>query len=312
MPLPRFSEYREIWIEKTKASHEHGGNGWEFGSCLWSPSANAAGHKIYEDMKSIQSGDLILHFYEDGWFGGENTYHFCAYSIAASTCVERNDEPPKPGEWASRKIYYRIELQNFIPFEQTIPIEEFIKTNVAALTAAIQLSSGPFILYRGEPRLAQGKYLSPCSEVLYSLLSAEIQEPLEKNQLAKPNASSIRDETVDLEMHEQFLEGQRQRRETSFFLRNRSLVKKAKQKLGTICQCCGFIFLNKYGPIGEGFIECHHLKPLSERYGQKSSSFRTGINDVAVLCSNCHRMIHKMMHKEKRWIELDEFKKLLR
>jgi hypothetical protein len=100
---------------------------------------------------------------------------------------------------------------------------------------------------------------------------------------------------------------QRQRRETSFFLRNRRLVKRAKQKLGTACQCCKFTFSSKYGAIGDGFIECHHLKPISEKYGQDQSSLKTNLNDVAVLCANCHRMIHRMMHKEKRWIGLEEF-----
>jgi hypothetical protein len=309
MSLPRYSDFKAVWVEKTKASHEHGGISWEFGSCLWSPSTNSAGHKIYEDMKAIQLGDLILHFYEDSWFGGEDTYHFCAYSIASTTCIERTDEPPKAGEWAGRGKYLRVELENFTPFEQTIAIEEFIEKNDVALIASISGSNGPFILYRGQPRLAQGKYLSPCSESLYSLLSAEIQEPFEASKPTNTIPMASKDDVVDLDVHEQFLEGQRQRRETSFFLRNRSLVKKAKQKYGAACQCCGFAFPQKYGAIGDGFIECHHLKPLSERYGQAQAPAQTSINDVAVLCANCHRMIHRMMHKEKRWVGLTEFAK---
>jgi 5-methylcytosine-specific restriction endonuclease McrA len=311
MSLPNYSDFGAVWVEKTKSSHEHGGEGWEFGSCLWSPSADAVGHKIYEDMKAIQVGDLVLHFYEDNWFGGENTYHFCGCSTASAKCLERSDEPPQPGEWAGRGKYFRVELQNFTPLEQTIPIREFIDQNRNALVASIKEASGPFILYRDEPRLAQGKYLSSCSASLYSLLSAEIQEPLENKVSKKQTLTSENDDVVDLDMHEQFVEGQRQRRETSFFLRNRRLVKRAKQKLGTACQCCKFTFSSKYGAIGDGFIECHHLKPISEKYGQDQSSLKTNLNDVAVLCANCHRMIHRMMHKEKRWIGLEEFTKRL-
>ena len=27
-----------IWLENTKSAHQHGGHGWEFGTCVWSPS----------------------------------------------------------------------------------------------------------------------------------------------------------------------------------------------------------------------------------------------------------------------------------
>jgi hypothetical protein len=31
MSLPNYSEFRAVWVEKTQSSHEHGGEGWEFG-----------------------------------------------------------------------------------------------------------------------------------------------------------------------------------------------------------------------------------------------------------------------------------------
>jgi 5-methylcytosine-specific restriction protein A len=39
--------------------------------------------------------------------------------------------------------------------------------------------------------------------------------------------------------------------------------------------------------LGEGFIEVHHLYPISE--GNRKSS----IEDVKTVCANCHRMLHK-------------------
>jgi hypothetical protein len=39
-----------VWIEDTKtAAHGHGGPGWEFGSCLWSPSTYELYHLIRKD-----------------------------------------------------------------------------------------------------------------------------------------------------------------------------------------------------------------------------------------------------------------------
>lgn len=76
--------------------------------------------------------------------------------------------------------------------------------------------------------------------------------------------------------------------------RNRALVdtKKAatrRAKGGLKCEACGFDFSITYGALGEGFCEVHHLVPLSA----SSESVTTRLDDLAVLCSNCHRIIHR-------------------
>jgi 5-methylcytosine-specific restriction enzyme A len=45
--------------------------------------------------------------------------------------------------------------------------------------------------------------------------------------------------------------------------RNRTAAKNAKKFHGTTCQACQLNFGNRYGEIGEGFIEAHHLKPIA-------------------------------------------------
>lgn len=55
------------------------------------------------------------------------------------------------------------------------------------------------------------------------------------------------------------------------------------------CEVCGFDFSAIYGSIGEGFCEVHHLSPLSAA----DESVATALADLAVLCSNCHRIIHR-------------------
>ncbi|MBI5430847.1 MAG: HNH endonuclease [Nitrosomonadales bacterium] len=76
--------------------------------------------------------------------------------------------------------------------------------------------------------------------------------------------------------------------------RNRTLVeaKKAavqKAKGALCCEVCGFDFSATYGRLGEGFCEVHHLLPLSTA----TESVTTTLDDLAVLCSNCHRIIHR-------------------
>ena len=55
------------------------------------------------------------------------------------------------------------------------------------------------------------------------------------------------------------------------------------------CEACVFEFESFYGDIGKGFIECHHRVPLSNF---KVAS-KTTLEDLSLVCSNCHRMLHK-------------------
>jgi len=64
-----------------------------------------------------------------------------------------------------------------------------------------------------------------------------------------------------------------------------------KRKKGYTCESCGLNFESMYGDIGRMFIEAHHLQPVSTLKGQKL--LRDPVRDFAVLCSNCHRMIHR-------------------
>lgn len=76
--------------------------------------------------------------------------------------------------------------------------------------------------------------------------------------------------------------------------RNRTLIKIAKdefiKKNGKLfCEVCGFDFEFVYGDIGKNYIECHHLLPVSEI----SENHQTKISELAMVCSNCHSMIHR-------------------
>jgi 5-methylcytosine-specific restriction enzyme A len=73
--------------------------------------------------------------------------------------------------------------------------------------------------------------------------------------------------------------------------RNQRLAQKAKRILGLTCQACGFNFEETYGPTGKDYIEAHHLTPLSQLKGKRIAF--DAKQDFAVLCANCHRMIHR-------------------
>lgn len=90
--------------------------------------------------------------------------------------------------------------------------------------------------------------------------------------------------------------------------RNAALVAKkkaaAKQQNGKLaCEACSFDFAARYGERGADFIECHHTVPVSTL---KPGS-RTKLSDLALVCSNCHRMIHRT----SEWLTLDELRGLI-
>jgi HNH endonuclease len=55
------------------------------------------------------------------------------------------------------------------------------------------------------------------------------------------------------------------------------------------CEACGMNFTEVYGAIGEGYIEAHHKIPIS----MLQEGAKTTLADLAGLCANCHRIIHK-------------------
>ncbi len=76
--------------------------------------------------------------------------------------------------------------------------------------------------------------------------------------------------------------------------RNTAIVKKKKNEVlaqtGSLsCEVCNFDFEKVYGEYGKEFCEVHHLTPLSKSDGV----VKTELSDLAIICSNCHRIIHR-------------------
>ena len=90
--------------------------------------------------------------------------------------------------------------------------------------------------------------------------------------------------------------------------RNTTLVKRKKKKVlaeqnALLCEACGFDFQTVYGDRGDGFIECHHTQPLSE----SASEVNTKLADLALVCSNCHKMIHR----RRPWLSVEGLSQLI-
>lgn len=64
-----------------------------------------------------------------------------------------------------------------------------------------------------------------------------------------------------------------------------------------VCAACGMEFGKMYGDVGEGYIEVHHLSPISQIEGVHGVDPK---KDLVPLCANCHAMIHRLMSAEKK------------
>lgn len=91
--------------------------------------------------------------------------------------------------------------------------------------------------------------------------------------------------------------------------RNTRVVSLAKESFKEIngkvyCQICGFDFESVYGSTGKDFIEGHHTIPVSEM----TPDHKTSVEDIALLCANCHRMVHI----KRPWLSMENLNKLIK
>jgi 5-methylcytosine-specific restriction endonuclease McrA len=164
----------------------------------------------------------------------------------------------------------------------------------------------PTILkYSGHPDgVAQAKRESGATKRHLHLLERHSQlrfNTSPNNPLSSPGTSSstsLLPITVTPEDDEsRYPEGAKSYRLHRRLERDGTLAKRAKQnrlaQVGALsCDVCGFDFASAFGKLGAGFIEAHHTVPVSTLRGENN----TKLSDLALVCSNCHRMLHRGPH----------------
>jgi predicted HNH restriction endonuclease len=83
--------------------------------------------------------------------------------------------------------------------------------------------------------------------------------------------------------------------------RNRAIIESRRRQFAAanggrvFCELCGFSFAEHYPQhLAGGFIEVHHIEPLASR----AVARRTLLTELMLVCSNCHRMIHRTSDAE--------------
>ena len=123
----------------------------------------------------------------------------------------------------------------------------------------------------------------------------EIASELEERWATHVGKTSLAIVTTDAELtamegaERMALVRHRQREQS---LRDGKIAEARKQGTGKLkCEVpgCGFDFEVVYGELGRDYAQVHHLKPL----GDRTIPSQTKLDDLTVVCANCHAMIHR-------------------
>lgn len=122
-------------------------------------------------------------------------------------------------------------------------------------------------------------------------IDADLRTQEQENQLNEPEEEEWESEdSLILKEHKKYER------------KNNGAIQKLKEKLNyPPCEVCGFSFEKEYGTK---YIEAHHIIPISEMKKKGQTSRTITEKDLAMLCSNCHRMIHRF--KDLSVLELRE------
>jgi len=142
---------------------------------------------------------------------------------------------------------------------------------------------------------------------LYFLNSSTIN-PDELIKFLRQNllSDTIKEDLNSIDLEEERFEGKKKSRHSNYYERLHRNREDAIRIHGLKCIACEFDFEKKYGERGAGFIEVHHLKPLGE---QDYAILINPKDDLTVVCSNCHRMIHR---RKDQVLTIDELKAIIK
>jgi 5-methylcytosine-specific restriction protein A len=170
----------------------------------------------------------------------------------------------------------------------------------------------PIHLDRGRKGLSRGNQLEEVVWNEFASDPARLAAVAEAIRKGAPEASTEPTGTLPTEAlidpDEEFQEGavltrlhKRRERDPKASARKKAAVLQETGRLQ--CEACRFDFAVAYGELGIGFAECHHRLPLAS-LGSRTA---TRLADLAILCANCHRMIHKT----RPLLSVEEFKRVV-
>lgn len=115
--------------------------------------------------------------------------------------------------------------------------------------------------------------------------------------------------SLEVDREEEFAEGRlvtarHLHRERSPQLRHQ-LLELRKQVASLRCELCECSAHPNFSEFSDAMFEAHHQMPLE--LGMR----KTRVADLALLCANCHRIVHRVMRTYRKWLSVDDVKLIL-
>jgi hypothetical protein len=203
--------------------------------------------------------------------------------------------PPPEDHWDPRKVghkaipYVKIDFENLIDSEQDpekVVSLDFLKAAGFGLKVSSPQGGGTEIPDEAAAQI-KARFDALSAPTIEELL--ELDPHLEAKDLAVPESRIL------IKKH-------------FYRERKQALVKKKKRAVlsttgALACEICTLDFLQRYGELGRGFAECHHLTPLT----LLTETRETKLEYLTIVCANCHRMLHR----GKPWKTITQLKDIL-
>lgn len=266
-----------IWTKNVKRD---GGNGWAYtepeigvGSLFYLNWPRGRADMGKTDAKKVKVNELILIFQtvnsNTGYPKGTYLTHIVT-PVESEVVTDENGTHP-----FKRLVTVVARAENPIPKPAEFDFREPNRGWACSLDTIKPFKS-----------LNISVSLQEKQQIFWDLFNNKDPKIKEANMAAKSLAD--REQPIgSLEGAEKYLVGRHK-----YYERDPGIISKKKRLAELagllICEVCKFNFSVRYGLHGQGFIECHHTTPIAGNGVRE-----TRVEDLALVCSNCHRMLHR-------------------
>lgn len=163
-----------MYLEMSKYE-SHGGTGWDFGTCLWSPTrkTNRTKWAYWENIKKINLDDIIIHMRDIN-----SIPQIVGLSKAASSYYITDERPKYLGDWEYASEFYRLDLKGFKSLENPIILKSLFKVKDQEFRKYFETNKVKtfdkrrlfYVMQNNTLRRLNGAYLSEVDNNLYNLL----------------------------------------------------------------------------------------------------------------------------------------------
>ena len=203
--------------------------------------------------------------------------------------------------------------------QRVLELSKFLRSlpyhNTPAQKESFRNPTGVAFKLQNLRQVATGKGLSNVSEMDRKVWAEFGSHPEKVKEITKLIREGVKIAEAlqglpDNDECDEFLEGKiiteiHKRRERDPKVRKHLLAK--RRKTGVLsCDICSVRPPSVDLKFEDAIFEAHHLIPIST-----TSERKTNLKDVSLLCANCHRLLHRIISSERRWIGIPEGRQII-